>query len=265
MCGIAGFLTKKYDAKQLKKMTDVLQHRGPDAAGHFFEEDIGLGLGHRRLSILDLSDLANQPFDSKCGRYVMVFNGEVYNYKSIAAELKKETSFTPTTTSDTEVILAAFAFWGTAFIEKLNGMFAIAIWDTHSGELFLARDRLGKKPLYYYESGSQFAFASELKALKVLPFIPREIRPDAIKDFFAYQYIPDPKTIYRNVHKLSPGHWLKTGVKATQIEKYWDVSFRSPSTASESSLTSFSSWRLERPRTLPPSKILPSVTVSKTW
>jgi len=239
MCGFAGFLrtpqTPNRDVHRqwLEQMGEAIIHRGPDASGIY--QDGQMAMVHRRLSILDLSEAGNQPMASASGRYLIAFNGEIYNYQSLKTDLEA-TGCSFRTGTDTEVLLALYEQKGHQCLEELNGMFAFAVWDKVSGELFLARDRLGKKPLYYYECGGQFAFASELKALNVLPFIRREIRPDAIKDFFAYQYIPDPKTIYRNVHKLSPGHWLKTGAKATQIEEYWDVCFRSPSTASQPEL-----------------------------
>lgn len=239
MCGLAGFLrtpaTPNRDAHRqwLEHMGQAIVHRGPDAGGVYQDDDIGLA--HRRLSILDLSVAGNQPMASATGRYLIVFNGEIYNYRSIKVELEAE-GYTFHTGTDTEVLLALFEHKGQSCLDDLNGMFAFAIWDTQSKELFLARDRLGKKPLYYYEADGQFAFASEIKALSALPFLKKEIRPDAIKDFFAYQYIPDPKTIYRSVHKLAPGHWLKTDGKRTQTGQYWDLSFANPSTASPDEL-----------------------------
>ena len=205
-------------------MGQAIVHRGPDAGGLYLDSHVALA--HRRLSILDLSDAGNQPMRSESGRYLIVFNGEIYNYPDLKAELQSEgRSFR--TGTDTEVLLALFEKKGSECLDALNGMFAFAIWDTQKQELFLARDRLGKKPLYYYESGGHFAFGSEIKALNALPFLRKEIRPDAIKDFFAYQYIPDPKTIYGNVHKLPPGHWLKTDGTNREIRQYWNLSFSS--------------------------------------
>lgn len=228
MCGIAGFLrtpqTPNRDAHRqwLEQMGHAIIHRGPDAGGAFQDEQVALA--HRRLSILDLSEAGNQPMVSGSGRYLIVFNGEIYNYPSIKTDLEAE-GYTFRTGTDTEVLLALFEHRGTRCLDALNGMFAFAIWDTHAKELFLARDRLGKKPLYYYEADGQFAFASEIKALSALPFMKMEVRPDAIKDFFAYQYIPDPKTIYHNVHKLAPGHWLRTNGCHSESAQYWDVDF----------------------------------------
>jgi len=230
VCGIAGFLrtsqTPNRDAHRqwLEQMAQAIIHRGPDAGGVFQDEQVALA--HRRLSILDLSEAGNQPMVSASGRYLIAFNGEIYNYPSIKADLEVE-GYTFHTGTDTEVLLALFESRGAGCLNALNGMFAFAIWDTQAKELFLARDRLGKKPLYYYEAGGQFAFASEIKALGSLPFLKMEIRPDAIKDFFAYQYIPDPKTIYHNVHKLAPGYWLRTNGTRSETGQYWDVGFSS--------------------------------------
>lgn len=236
MCGLAGFLrtpqTPNRDAHRqwLEQMGAAIVHRGPDAGGVY--EDDQVALVHRRLSILDLSEAGTQPMVSASGRYLIAFNGEIYNFHSIKADLETE-GYAFHTGTDTEVLLALYEHKGEACLKDLNGMFAFAIWDTHTNELFLARDRLGKKPLYYYEAEGQFAFASEIKALNALPFLKRQVRPDALKDFFAYQYIPDPKTIYSNVHKLAPGHWLKTNGKHSEIRQYWDVSFGSSGSASQ--------------------------------
>lgn len=239
MCGLAGFLrtpqTPSRDGHRqwLEQMGEAIVHRGPDASGVYLDDQIALA--HRRLSILDLSEAGNQPMVSTSGRYLIAFNGEIYNYPSIKTDLESE-GYIFRTGTDTEVLLALFEHKGVGCLDDLSGMFAFAVWDTQTSELFLARDRLGKKPLYYYEANGHFAFASEIKALNALPFVKREVRPDAIKDFFAYQYIPDPKTIYRSVHKLAPGHWLKTDGKQTEIGQYWDVSFSSPSASSQDEL-----------------------------
>lgn len=228
MCGLAGFLrttaTPNRDAHRewLEAMGVAIVHRGPDASGHFLDDNVGLT--HRRLSILDLSESGRQPMKSPSGRYFISFNGEIYNYRSLKRNLEAD-GYVFGTGTDTEVLLALFEQKGYRCLDELNGMFAFAIWDTEAKQVFLARDRLGKKPLYYYEDGGRFAFASEIKALLKLPFIPRTVRPDAVKDFFAYQYVPDPKTIYKNIHKLPPGHWLITDGIRTEQHQYWDVSF----------------------------------------
>lgn len=228
MCGLAGFLrtetTPNRDAHRqwLEAMGLAIVHRGPDASGHFLDDSVGLT--HRRLSILDLSDSGKQPMKSPSGRYFISFNGEIYNYRSLRKDLEAD-GYVFRTGTDTEVLLALFEQKGYRCLDELNGMFAFAIWDSEAKRVFLARDRLGKKPLYYYEEGGRFAFASELKSLLKLPFIPRTVRPDSVKDFFAYQYVPDPKTIYKNIHKLPPGHWLVSDGVRTEQHQYWDVSF----------------------------------------
>lgn len=228
MCGLAGFLrlsdTPDRDTHDsiLEAMGEAIRHRGPDA-GRVWMDDV-VGLVHRRLSIIDLSDAGNQPMVSESGDLVIVFNGEIYNFQSLRKEMMAAGHRFRTQT-DTEVLLALYEARGSDCLSVLNGMFALAIWDRAAKRLFLARDRLGKKPLYYYWNGTQLAFASELKALTRAPFVPRQICQDSIKDFFAYQYIPDPKTIYRNIYKLPPGHWLEWSNGELRQHQYWDVSF----------------------------------------
>lgn len=215
-------------------MGEAIVHRGPDAGAIWMDDQIALV--HRRLSILDLSDAGTQPMVSHTGRYVIAFNGEIYNFQELRNELSRQGQVFRTGT-DTEVLLTFYELEGPSCLDRFNGMFAIAIWDMLGKKLFLARDRLGKKPLYYYESGGQFAFASEIKALLPAPFVKTDIRYDAVRDFFAYQYIPDPKTIYRNVHKVPPGHWLMADEHGSHLAQYWDVSFRTQSSASAAELT----------------------------
>ena len=155
MCGISGFISNNYNKNDLVKMTDSLTHRGPNASGYFFDQDKGVALGHRRLSIIDLSDKANQPMTSHCGKYIMVYNGEIYNFKDIAIRLNKSNW---KTSSDSEVILEAFVKWGINFVHQLNGMFAIAIYDKKREKLFLLRDRMGIKPLYYFYNKKDLIF-----------------------------------------------------------------------------------------------------------
>ncbi len=220
MCGIAGALsfTNPVLASGLQLITRQLSHRGPDAEG-FFRDEI-CALGHRRLSILDLSEVANQPMHSQDGRFVIVFNGEVYNFRDIAGSL--HLSFR--TTSDTEVILEAFARSGVESVHHLNGMFAFAVYDKIAQELYVFRDRLGIKPLFYSWDGKQFVFASELKSLTALPGIPKKINPVAISEFLHLGYIPAPHTIYQGVFKLLPGHYLKVGKQGIEEKTYWDIS-----------------------------------------
>jgi asparagine synthase (glutamine-hydrolysing) len=225
MCGIAGFYSpqKIFSENDLEKMTFALTHRGPDAAGYFSDEVVGLG--NRRLKVIDLSESANQPMYSLDGRYVMVYNGEVYNYNEIANEIKADSgervSFQ--TSSDTEVILAAFVQYGLSFVDKLNGMFAIAIYDKQKKELLLYRDRLGIKPLYYYWDGSNLAFASELKALTPLNQLSLKINHSAIHDFLHVGYIPAPASIYQSVFKLEAGSYLKVSESKLEIHRYWNA------------------------------------------
>jgi len=227
MCGIAGFMrtcSPTADKCVLKRMGEVIRHRGPDAGGEYLDDHVGLA--HRRLSIIDLSPQGNQPMVSADGRLIIVFNGEIYNFPALRSELERA-GIKFLTRTDTEVILALYQQMGSACLERLNGMFAFAIWDTFEKTLFLARDRIGKKPLYYYHGGGdRLAFASEIKSLLELPGIGREIEPTALPDFLKYLYIPAPKTIYRNIHKLPAAHCLMIRAgQAPHISEYWDVSF----------------------------------------
>ena len=230
MCGIAGYMQEGFPQSgelDLRRMGEAIAHRGPDANGEFL--DNWVGLAHRRLSIIDLSPLGNQPMFSSDGRYIIVFNGEIYNFLQLRAELeKKGCSFRSRT--DTEVILTLYGLEGSECLTRLNGMFAFAIWDRMEKTLFLARDRIGKKPLYYFDDGNgRFAFASEIKSLLVLPGITREIEPTAVVDYLKYLYIPAPKTIFRKIFKLLPGHFMviKPG-ESLLIKEYWDIDFSHP-------------------------------------
>ncbi|EAQ98932.2 asparagine synthase (glutamine-hydrolyzing) [Congregibacter litoralis] len=225
MCGIAGFTRfhdRVGDENTLATMGEAIRHRGPDADGSYLDERVGLH--HRRLAIIDLSEAGNQPMHSACGRYVVIFNGEIYNFLELRQNLTA-TGYNFQTKTDTEVILAAYATYGEDCLEHLNGMFAIALWDKAESSLFLARDRVGKKPLYYGSRGRDVVFASELKALMAADLIEKKIRLDAVYDFFAYQYVPDPKTIFEDVFKLEPGHYAKIDSKGIEVRQYWDISF----------------------------------------
>jgi len=226
MCGLVGFLSINLNKVHLEKMTQVLVHRGPDAEGYFFDHNKKVGLGHQRLSVLDLSVSANQPFYSSSKRFIAVYNGEVYNFKEIRDKIIKESGATFNTNSDTEVIIEAFALWGTGFIHQLNGMFAIAIWDNLNNELHLFRDRMGIKPLFYYWDEKQFIFGSEIKAFQVLP-ISLRINERAIPRFLHLGYIPQPDTIYENVFKFPSGQFgivkWNNGQIDFKIEPYWNI------------------------------------------
>lgn len=235
MCGIAGFSLFNFnegDKATLDAMGQAIYHRGPDAGGTYIDDKIGLC--HRRLAILDLTEAGSQPMFSADGNLVIVFNGEIYNFLEIRAELEAD-GVTFKSHSDTEVILALYAKEGVNCLEKLNGMFAFALWDIREQQLFIARDRLGKKPLYYFSQDGRFAFGSEIKAILALNGIPRNIRLDAVYDFFAYQYVPDPKSIFQHIHKLPPAHYMVLNKDGFSIHEYWDVSFKNVSSESEES------------------------------
>ncbi|MFV2045171.1 MAG: asparagine synthase (glutamine-hydrolyzing), partial [Anaerolineales bacterium] len=210
MCGITGFWQKEPGNSSdllslIGPMTDQLAHRGPDDEGQWVEAESGLALGFRRLAIIDLTPLGHQPMVSASGRYVMIFNGEVYNFKRLRMELEtRGRSFRGG--SDTEVMLAAIEEWGLKkAVEQFIGQFAIALWDTDHKRLHLVRDRLGIKPLYYGWLGDSFLFGSELKALKQHPAFVAQVDREALTLYLRYNYIPAPYSIYKNVWKLAPG------------------------------------------------------------
>lgn len=220
MCGIAGYYSanKVFNEAHLRNMTSLMAHRGPDAEGFFMDDKVGLG--HKRLSIIDLSDSANQPMFAQNNNYVIVFNGEIYNFQELAAEL----NISLKTSSDTEVLIEAFAKWGVKFVKKLNGMFAIAIFCKSDGTLYLFRDRMGIKPLFYYFHNKQLVFASELKSILALNTIQenKSINKQALRTFLHVGYIPEPLTIYTNVFKFPKGSFAKFDGNQLEFEKYWD-------------------------------------------
>jgi asparagine synthase (glutamine-hydrolysing) len=225
MCGIAGLFdikgSRPYDPAVLDAMTSAIAHRGPDGAGRHLEP--GLALGHRRLAIIDLAGGA-QPMRTDDGALAVVFNGEIYNFRDLRAELA-ERGAVFRTRSDTEVLLHGWRIWGEGLLPRLQGMFAFALWDRAAETLVLARDRFGKKPLHYMlsESGT-LAFASEIKAFAPLPEMTDELDREAVEDFFAYGYVPDPKTIYRGVRRLPPAHVMVARRGAPlRIFSYWSV------------------------------------------
>jgi asparagine synthase (glutamine-hydrolysing) len=241
MCGLAGyFCRKKLDMRlevDLARALDTIQYRGPDDRGIWTEE--GVGLGHVRLAILDLSPHGHQPMLSVDGRLVMVFNGEVYNFADIRRDLESH-GYRFQGTGDSEVILAAFSQWGVQAVNRFIGMFAIALWDTRERKLTLLRDRLGVKPLYYGWDGNTLWFGSELKALRAFRHWRAEIDPVAMAEYFQFGYINAPRSIYRNVLKLPPGHWLELGPQGEPVvRRYWSVldALHTPLTGSEDELT----------------------------
>jgi asparagine synthase (glutamine-hydrolysing) len=225
MCGITGIITKtEISDSEIEMMTEIIRHRGPDALGYFKSGKVAFG--HRRLSIIDLDARSNQPFFSKDRRYIMVYNGEIFNFKKVADELTKQ-GIALRTTSDTEVVIEAFALWGPGFIQRLNGMFAFVIYDTLEEKLFLYRDRVGKKPLYYYLKNGLFLFASEMKAILIHPAVASSLTIDhsTISTFLQLGYIPQPKTFYKDIFKFPAGHY---GVLSKEIElsilPFWNAS-----------------------------------------
>lgn len=231
MCGIAGFLPRTGDRPHrstLEHMCDRIAHRGPDGSGYFCDDHAALG--HRRLSIIDLSGGA-QPLGNEDGSIQIVFNGEIYNYRDLRKDLEARHQFT--THSDTEVMVHLYEEVGERLPEYLHGMFALAIWDSRTQELFLARDRFGKKPLYYSFDlpGMRFGFASELKAFTTLPDFRGAVNPQAVADFLSLSYVPDPQTIYRDIHKLSPGHSMTVTASGHRIRRYWTPDFTRHTTA----------------------------------
>lgn len=228
MCGIAGLFDSKgrseISRSLLARMSESLRHRGPDASGVHVEP--GVGLAHQRLSIIDLAT-GQQPLYNEDGSVVVVFNGEIYNFRQLVTELAA-CGHVFRTHSDTEVIVHAWEEWGAACVQRLRGMFAFVLWDRNRETLFLARDRLGVKPLYYAQLASGvWLFGSELKALLVHPALPRSMDPQAVEDYFAYGYVPEPRTIFKGVFKLAPGCTLtlQRGRPAGHPVEYWDVPF----------------------------------------
>lgn len=229
MCGITGIFdtreTRPVDEDLLGRMNQAHFHRGPDAGGVHMEP--GVGLAHRRLSIIDLSG-GQQPLFNEDGSVVVVYNGEIYNFAELTAQLQAA-GHVFRTRSDTETIVHAWEEWGAACVQRFRGMFAFAIWDRNRKRLFLARDRLGIKPLHYaLLPDGRLLFGSELKSLMCDPQLPRRIDPRAVEDYFAYGYVPEPRTILRDVFKLAPGCTLmfERGKKQPQSQRYWDLPFK---------------------------------------
>jgi len=215
MCGITGFFDKSLNMKKgqlqntLTRMRDTLVSRGPDSSGVWVDEAAGIALGHRRLAVIDLSSEGHQPMVSESGRYVIVFNGEIYNHPEMRGDLEGEgVSFRGH--SDTEVLLSGIAHWGMEkTLQKSNGMFAFALWNRETQALVLARDRLGEKPLYYGWMGSTFLFASELKSLRAHPAFGGKINRSALALYLRHNYIPAPFSIYEDIYKLKPASFLR--------------------------------------------------------
>ncbi len=221
MCGIAGIFgikDKDQSAVIIQQMNDRIAHRGPDDQGTYTDEFVALG--HRRLAILDLSPAGHQPMHSLDGNIEIIFNGEIYNFMEIREKID---NYEFKTRSDTEVIIAAYLKWGKECVHQFNGMFAFAIWDKNKKELFIARDRLGIKPVYYYLDGSVLYFSSEIRSLLASGKVPKKINRNALADYFTYQTVHAPYTIIDKVLMLMPGHHMTVSMSGMKIEKYWDI------------------------------------------
>jgi asparagine synthase (glutamine-hydrolysing) len=229
MCGITGFWGEDIPEDAIaERMAHRIETRGPDDAGVWTDETAGIALSHRRLSILDLSPAGHQPMQSPCGRYVLVFNGEIYNHQDLRTELEGAGgAFDWRGHSDTETLLAALRHWGVQrALERVNGMFAFALWDTSERSLFLARDRMGEKPVYYGRSGDVFLFGSELKALTAHPEWRGEVDRDALSLYMRHNYVPAPWSIYRGIAKLPPAHFVavrENGRAVGEPQCYWNL------------------------------------------
>lgn len=240
MCGIIGILNangEPVDRGNILSMAAVMSHRGPDGEGAYCDGPVGLA--HRRLSIIDLSG-GTQPMSNEDGSVWITFNGEIYNFPDLKRDLEAK-GHRFRTKSDTEAIVHAYEEYGPDCVKRLRGMFAFGIWDARKRRLFLARDRMGKKPLHYFSDGKKFIFASEIKAIVQDRQVPREIDPDALVDYFTHLYIPFPRTIFRSVRKLPPGHWMTVsfetaaGRSSLGIDQrpYWDLRYSPDASMSE--------------------------------
>jgi len=225
MCGICGYINidkrPASNPEAVKKMTEALRHRGPDDEGFFIKDNIALG--HRRLSVIDL-ETGHQPLFSRDGSLSIIYNGEAYNFPEIKRVLT-EKGHRFNTSSDTEVVLCAFREWGAECFEKINGMFSLAIWDDKEKRLILARDRFGKKPLYYGRFGDVFVFASEIKSILRHPAVKKELDMAGMFKYLAYDYIPNPNSIFKNITKLEPGHFAVLSNGRLEKRRYWNIKF----------------------------------------
>ena len=231
MCGIAGLINfddTPVSKSVLERMTHAIAHRGPDGQGHWIEGNVGIG--HRRLSIIDLSSAGQQPMLSSNHRYVLSYNGEIYNYKQIRTELE-QLGYQFSSETDTEVVLYALEYWGPEALIRFNGMFALALWDRKKKSLLLARDRYGIKPIYYAQQGNKFLFGSEQKAITTVPSFQRKLNSPALLEYMTFQNIFTDQTLLKDVNLLPPGCYglVYLQQKAFKQTRYWDYSFREPS------------------------------------
>ncbi|MCX8009813.1 MAG: asparagine synthase (glutamine-hydrolyzing), partial [Ignavibacteria bacterium] len=226
MCGICGIISydgKAVDTAVLKRMTDILIHRGPDDEGMYVNESKTVGLGFRRLSIIDLTPAGHQPMPNKDGSIWIVFNGEIYNHLEVRKELEKR-GYKYKSRSDTETLIYAYEEYGYDFLHKIHGMFSLAIWDERKKILFAARDRIGKKPFYYTFQDGKFVFASEIKAILLHPQVRKELDETSLNHYLTFLIPPAPDPMFKGIKKLPPGHRMvieKNG--DIKIEQYWDV------------------------------------------
>jgi len=228
MCGIAGFSWK--DDGLIRRMSQTIAHRGPDQCGFYTTGSVSLG--HRRLSIIDLSEHGRQPMSNEDGSVWVTYNGEIYNFRELRDRLEAK-GHTFRSRTDTEVIVHAYEEYGPDCVQLFNGMFAFALWDSNKRELILARDRLGVKPLYYYFKNKQFVFASEIKAILNVHTVERDINPQALYYYIGYEFVPAPDTIFRHIHKLPPGHYLRYKDGQIELTPYWDLLFHTESHPSD--------------------------------
>jgi asparagine synthase (glutamine-hydrolysing) len=225
MCGICGYTGTQINDSALQLMVESLNHRGPDGSGCWINEISAFG--HTRLAIIDLSEAASQPMSTSDGRYVVVFNGEIYNYRELRSELQ-QAGETFQSASDTEVLLLSYRTWGRQVVDKLRGMFAFAVWDDYRRQLFLARDRIGIKPLFYAPLEKGMVFASEIKAILEHPCVDKDLNPTAVDSYLELGYVPGSDTIFRNIYALRPGCWLEYQENKFKISQYWIPDFSQP-------------------------------------
>lgn len=228
ICGVINFDGSPVDARILRRMTDAIAHRGPDGEGWY--QDKGVGLGHRRLAIIDLSPAGHQPMVTLDGRYALTYNGEIYNFKELRLELE-QLGHKFRSNTDSEVVLYSWAQWGRDCVAKFNGMFAFAIWNSLERELFLVRDRYGIKPLYYAQLGRHFIFGSEQRAIKMFPGFSSAMDEEALLEYFTFQNIFTDKTLTKGLRLLPPGQILTVGTEGNiTTVQYWDFEFSEPNT-----------------------------------
>jgi asparagine synthase (glutamine-hydrolysing) len=244
MCGICGiyqFEGRPIDRELLGRMTSAMHHRGPDGAGFYAEGEIGLG--HRRLSIIDIAG-GSQPITNEDQSLQVVFNGEIYNFIELRGELIAK-GHVFKTRSDTEVIVHGYEEWGLDCVSRFNGIFAFALWDIKRRSLLLARDHLGVKPLYYVDLGDRFLFASEIKSLLVDPGCPKEVNLKALGELFTLRYVPSPNTLFHRIKKLPPAHLLILGPQGSEIKRYWNVKPQIRTEVDEGALIESYQWLVE--------------------